>query len=197
MKSGGKKEIILETAKELFSQKGYDATSMDEIAQQTDVPKSLIYYHFKNKEELLNAVINKFFNEYEQLLKDNSDTENNGIRKYFHFIKNNTDFLRIILIESLKKNNKNISVFKVVELLAKYENELTKNTDLTEDKKNHGRLVAEFFTSIVPSVMFACYQENWCNYFKTDENTSEQDFFTAYKLTHGEYHKHLKKQGDN
>lgn len=60
-KRTSKREDILETAKRLFSQKGYDDASMDEIALQTGVPKSLIYYHFKGKEELLKAITQRFF----------------------------------------------------------------------------------------------------------------------------------------
>jgi len=188
-----KKENILESAKILFSEKGYDATSMDEIALQTGVPKSLIYYHFKNKEELLQAIVDRFFLEYQQLLREGWNKENDSMERYFDFWDTNSAFLRIILVESLKKTNGNISVFNVVKLLLQFESEVSGNKDLIEYDKSHSRWVAEFFTNIVPCLFFVCYADDWCNHFGVDKKDLQQDFFTAYGLTHSEYHNHLQK----
>jgi AcrR family transcriptional regulator len=46
------KERIKEAAMMLFTQKGYDAASMNEIAQNVGIRVSSIYSHFKTKEEL-------------------------------------------------------------------------------------------------------------------------------------------------
>ncbi|QQK80158.1 TetR family transcriptional regulator [Salicibibacter cibi] len=46
------KKHIAEKAKVLFEQKGYAATSMEEIREFTEISKGSIYYHFKSKEEL-------------------------------------------------------------------------------------------------------------------------------------------------
>lgn len=47
-----KRDLILDKAKELFIQRGYAATSMDELVHYIGVSKGSIYYHFKSKEEL-------------------------------------------------------------------------------------------------------------------------------------------------
>lgn len=52
-----KKEIILETALDLFAKKGYSATSTSKIAKQAGVSEGLIFRHFSNKEGLLNAIM--------------------------------------------------------------------------------------------------------------------------------------------
>ena len=44
---------IIENAMELFSEKGYDAASMNQIAKKSGVSKGDIYHHFESKEELL------------------------------------------------------------------------------------------------------------------------------------------------
>jgi len=46
------KERIAAQAKELFVQKGYAATSIDDICKATGSSKGSIYYHFKNKDHL-------------------------------------------------------------------------------------------------------------------------------------------------
>lgn len=190
-KKESKKELILENAKQLFSEKGYDGTSMDEIALHTGVPKSLIYYHFKCKEDLLNAIIFKFFDDYEQLLRDDRSDKKVRVNSYFDYLEKNSDFLRIILVESLKKGAKSVPIFKVLKPLMTYQGEIAGDPDIADYKKNQARWVAEFFESIMPSVIFACYQEDWCNHFGADKIALKEDFIAAYNQTHGEYHKQL------
>lgn len=48
---------ILHAATALFSQKGYDATGVNEIAKKAKVNKALIYYYFENKEAILGSLI--------------------------------------------------------------------------------------------------------------------------------------------
>lgn len=46
------KLFIAEKAKQLFSQKGYAATSMEDICGATGLSKGSVYYHFSGKEDL-------------------------------------------------------------------------------------------------------------------------------------------------
>lgn len=48
--------LILQTAEEVFSDKGYHETSMDEIATQVGIAKGTVYLHFPSKEDLLIAI---------------------------------------------------------------------------------------------------------------------------------------------
>lgn len=52
------KERIIEAAKQLFSQKGYDATRVNDIASVANVNKALIYYYFKSKQDILDYMVN-------------------------------------------------------------------------------------------------------------------------------------------
>lgn len=47
---------LLETAIEVFASRGYQATTMDEIAERAGVSKGQLYIYFKNKEALFGAV---------------------------------------------------------------------------------------------------------------------------------------------
>ncbi|HEY6879763.1 MAG TPA: TetR/AcrR family transcriptional regulator [Polyangiales bacterium] len=51
-----KKERILETATRLFYESGFRATSMESIADELRATKPFIYYHFKNKYDLLEEI---------------------------------------------------------------------------------------------------------------------------------------------
>ncbi len=54
------KTRILEAAEILFSEKGFSGTGIDEIAKRAEITKSVIYYHFKNKEDILQQMFRRF-----------------------------------------------------------------------------------------------------------------------------------------
>ena len=51
------KRKIFETSMKLFAEKGYDATSIEEITATVGVAKGTLYYHFASKEEIFNFLI--------------------------------------------------------------------------------------------------------------------------------------------
>jgi len=53
-----KYRLILEKARALFLQNGFDATSMDTIAREAGVSKATVYVHFAGKDDLLLKLIN-------------------------------------------------------------------------------------------------------------------------------------------
>lgn len=52
---------IVETALRLFQQQGYEETSMEQIARESDVAKGTLYHHFPVKEAILNTYIQQTF----------------------------------------------------------------------------------------------------------------------------------------
>ncbi len=50
------RERILDVALDLFTDQGFDGTSMREIAERLSISKPAIYYHFASKEEILMAL---------------------------------------------------------------------------------------------------------------------------------------------
>jgi AcrR family transcriptional regulator len=51
------REHILKTALSLFCDKGYYATSIEEIAKQAQISKGLLYHYFKSKADVLAALV--------------------------------------------------------------------------------------------------------------------------------------------
>lgn len=51
------KRKIFETSMKLFAQKGYDATSIEDITATVGVAKGTLYYHFTSKEEIFNFLV--------------------------------------------------------------------------------------------------------------------------------------------
>ena len=52
-----RKEVILQAASRLFSDKGFKETSVAEISEITGVAEGTIFYHYKNKEGLFLAIL--------------------------------------------------------------------------------------------------------------------------------------------
>lgn len=55
------KDRILDAARDIFIQKGYQQASMRQIAQELGFSHGAIYYHFKNKAELFYALVRQDF----------------------------------------------------------------------------------------------------------------------------------------
>ena len=95
------KRKIFETSMKLFADKGYDATSIEEITATVGVAKGTLYYHFSSKEEIFNFLVD----EGVKLLK-------NSISIKTAKMNNSIDKIRAIVLIQIK-------------ILFKYENFMT------------------------------------------------------------------------
>jgi AcrR family transcriptional regulator len=60
---------ILEVAAELFTSRGYDATSLREIAERLGITKAALYYHFRSKHEIMRALVEPMGDVIRELLE--------------------------------------------------------------------------------------------------------------------------------
>ena len=95
------KRKIFETSMKLFAEKGYDATSIEEITATVGVAKGTLYYHFSSKEEIFKFLVEE------------------GVK----LLKNSIAIKTVKLTNSLEKI-KAISLIQI-KVLAKYENFIT------------------------------------------------------------------------
>lgn len=54
-----RKNEILDAAEELFAQKGFDNTSTNDILEKAGIARGTLYYHFKSKEDIMDALIER------------------------------------------------------------------------------------------------------------------------------------------
>ena len=62
----GSKENILKAALRVFLEKGYERTTVNDVAKESKFTKGGLYHHFQNKERLFVETINFLFNEFER-----------------------------------------------------------------------------------------------------------------------------------
>ena len=58
-----RKNEILDVAEKLFCADGYDNTSTNDILSEVGIARGTLYYHFKSKEDILDAMIDRILEE--------------------------------------------------------------------------------------------------------------------------------------
>lgn len=85
---------ILNVAYELFSKKGYEQTSIQDIVENLGMSKGAIYHHFKSKEEILNQICENNYNcmdWFTALLEDKNHNALEKLRQVFSFQLGDTE----------------------------------------------------------------------------------------------------------
>ncbi len=59
MSGGERREQLLQVGRKVFAEKGYEAASIEEIAQRADVSKPIVYDHFGGKEGIYAVVVDR------------------------------------------------------------------------------------------------------------------------------------------
>ncbi|MGW4681756.1 TetR/AcrR family transcriptional regulator [Micromonospora taraxaci] len=65
--TGGTRERIKAVALELFTEQGYEKTSLREIAERLNVTKAALYYHFKSKDDIVASFVEDRFEQMDAL----------------------------------------------------------------------------------------------------------------------------------
>jgi len=102
-----KRELIMESAIQVFSQKGYHNTKMEEIAVAAGIGKGTIYEYFPGKLQLLQEILERSFYLYDHSIKvdiNNSLSVKQKIRRlvegHFRFCQENKDLTRILFFDT-------------------------------------------------------------------------------------------------
>lgn len=66
MKANERKQLILERAKHLFSQKGYYNTQISDIVDDAKIARGTVYQYFKNKDDIFITLIRNYYNDWEK-----------------------------------------------------------------------------------------------------------------------------------
>lgn len=72
---------IISAAENVFFSKGFDNSTMDDIAEKVELSKGTLYLYFKSKDELLLIIVKKAFVKLHELFVEHTSKENDGISK--------------------------------------------------------------------------------------------------------------------
>lgn len=115
------KRKIFEASMKLFAEKGYDATSIEEITATVGVAKGTLYYHFSSKEEIFNFLVEEGI----KLLQNSIDIKTSKLPNYIDKLKaiiliqikivvKYEDIITILLTQFLGKKARNQKCQKLV-----------------------------------------------------------------------------------
>lgn len=98
-----RKDRILSAARELFIEKGFTGTSVGEIVSKAEITHSLLFHHYKNKENLWQIVKNQVVEEGREIQDHTPSLD-----------KNFKDFLTTLIKDATKFYEKNPDVVRIL-----------------------------------------------------------------------------------
>jgi AcrR family transcriptional regulator len=192
------KAKILGAAERLFAERGFNGTSIDKIARTAGVNKGLIYYHFKDKKDIVISIFKGIIDEVGQsirLSEPRAASEpgelqlQQKIKAEIEFCRKRKEIIAVMMMEALKADGNADFLFKCAEMVIQQEldgiHKKMKGAD-PEDRIRY--LLHEFFTGFIPIISFVSLQEKWCQYFGCDQEKALDDFIASFAQTHLQGH---------
>ncbi len=193
------RQKILQEAEDLFSEKGFNGTSIDMIAKAAGINKGLIYYHFKNKHDIMLSIFQTVISELEDMVMRPSVSSDSAelteslqekIRTEIEYLRNRKKIITLLLMEGIKSGGNSDFLFQCAEIVARIEHQLGGKTKVkTQDNgQDTHYLLHEFFTGFIPVVTFIAMQDKWCSYFNCTKEEAFEYFIESFTRTHLKEH---------
>jgi AcrR family transcriptional regulator len=186
-RTGGERtrKKILEAAEELFSKNGFHATTIKQITREAGVNQGLVYYYFKDK----NDIVVSLFKDIVEDLSGPKSPRSGGpppdagaydpreaLKEEMSFLNGRRKIISVMLLEALKTGEQETSLFRCADLVM--------SDHAHEAPKTKFDLVHEFFTGFIPLVAFVALQEKFCDYFHCDEKEALDLFVDSFMASH-------------
>lgn len=189
------KDNVLNAAEELFSTKGYEKTTVDDIAHKSQYSKRTIYIYFKSKEEIYHNIILKGINLFKNYIREALKSHKDFIPRYYamckaleSFYEDTPEYFNGIVAFQSKEisddatklsvsiNNTSEEILLIIEnffIQGQSENIILKNIDLR-------KTIVIFWTNLIGLLS---YTNNKENYIKKQIKSSREDFLNfGYNL---------------
>jgi AcrR family transcriptional regulator len=187
------KDRILVEAEKLFAAKGFAGTGIEEIARNAGIRKSVIYYHFKNKEQVLQTLLDNFvaegvafkkslFVRYEKTLVNHLDEI---MAMMVDFLESRRRIVTILLMESIKNpgemplldiwNFQSSAAEEVVRSAKEHNIGTVKSLDRDVEAMHE-----IFFMLSLPIIGYTVFGDKWCEHMGFDKARSRDNFVDSF-----------------
>lgn len=146
-----RRKEIFEAALKVFSDKGFDKTTLEDVADKVGLSKPAIYLYFKNKEDLFFSMIYDRIKDIEDKLKEIVKMQTQAIKKIESLIVFKTKFFK-----------ENLNFFKI---LHEMEFEIINLKSAPKFKKKFSNKYKKYINKI-SNIMQQCIDEG---YLKNDD----------------------------
>lgn len=162
------KRKIFETSMKLFAEKGYEATSIEEITATVGVAKGTLYYHFSSKEEIFNFLVEEGIKLLQNSIDIKTAKRNNYIDKIkaivliqIKIVSKYEDIITILLSQFWGNENRNKRCQnQVFEYIDKIEKIVQEGIQKGEIKKGDPRIIASEIYGLICSTLIYKKREN-------------------------------------
>lgn len=185
--SNNTKDKILIAAKEIFIEYGYENAKVNEIASRADVTKTMLYYHYKSKENMLNEIIAQtlemIVQELERRLKTIEVLDKEAFKKYINDMvsvwQENKDMVKLILAQTMKDDN---SAKVMIAALQHFYDEVLsifgqKGYEIIGKDKARIRV---FFFNTMPMVMYSVLSDTVANESNLEKDLLREEFVNTF-----------------
>jgi len=128
-----RKHEIIKAALQIFAQKGYKATTLDEIAEKSEFGKGTIYNYFSSKEEIYTEIITSVIEQHQII-----------IRKIDEKTVTLHDFVEELLASLIRFSRENKESFLLL-LFTEIHQSFTASTEISRIMDNNKQKMTEFF----------------------------------------------------
>jgi len=191
--AGSTKQRILAEAEKLFAVKGFEGTGIEEIARKVGIRKSVIYYHFKNKEQILQTMLDDFVSRgvafkkgfFERYAGNFMESLDLVMEEMIEFMEENRRIVTIVLMESIK-NPRQVPLLELWNFQSPAAREVVASAEAHRidtvkalDKNLEGMHEAFFMLSL-PLVGYTVFSDKWCERYGFDGEQSRRAFIEGF-----------------
>lgn len=187
MNYNSKQIDILNVSLKLFAEKGFDGTSIRDIAKAADINVAMVSYYFGSKEKLLEAIIIYRVSDFRMIL-ENLQTELispiEKIKKYVSFYVNmlfqNKDFYQLVHFEMV--NQKRACDFSAFSEIKKKNLKLLQN--IIEEGQKDGEFKSNCNSLLIPALVIGTFSQIYNNkkFYIEMLNLNDDKAFENYML---------------
>jgi len=132
----GKRELILQIARKLFTRYGLKKTSVDDIATEARIGKATIYYYFKSKQEIFKTVVDREFSILKNAIRNAISKEDSPQEKLRAFVL--TRIIRMHELVNLYRVTKDVVTELLPDLERIRESHFREELDITKEILSEG-----------------------------------------------------------
>ncbi|MBN2619701.1 TetR/AcrR family transcriptional regulator [candidate division WOR-3 bacterium] len=149
---GIRKNEIINTARNLFFQKGYDATPIQDIIDALGIAKGTLYHYFKSKDDLLDSLVDQIMTEMSLRLQPIAASKKSAIEKINEIFRTGAAYKMknldafVVIVKTLYRDENQILRDRM------FQRSIQKNSPVITEIVNQG-IKAGVFTTSFPEYM--------------------------------------------
>ncbi|MBE0685757.1 MAG: TetR/AcrR family transcriptional regulator [Anaerolineaceae bacterium] len=173
MNGNDSRQKILNAALDEFSEKGYDGSRVEDIAQRAGISKALIYYNFDSKEMILNEILDgivqslvehlsKIYLSGTEEKKSKPVTEEEFIAS-LNYILDKRKEMTLLIMQSLgarSKQKRILNIWNEINLKLR-SSILTERGYRSERFEETTQRLIDYFLIFIPYIMYAVLGSDW------------------------------------